>query len=89
MGVDASAFETTSIYPVNRNRVHEYFFSISGTSESVKFMETVPPDMAPISTPPTLGNNSQNMLPISAGPLLTTPNITLPSHTEKLLLPYI
>jgi hypothetical protein len=77
IGVHISAFESTGTYPLNRNRVPEYFASISDTSETVTFMETAPPDMAPICALSTLGNNSQNVLPISAGTLLSTLNITL------------
>jgi hypothetical protein len=32
VGVGASAFESTGIYPLNFNRVPEHFFSISDTS---------------------------------------------------------
>jgi hypothetical protein len=67
MGVDISAVESTSNYPLNRSRMPEYFFSISDTNETVTFMETTPPYMAPICAPSTSGTNSQNVLPISAG----------------------
>jgi hypothetical protein len=43
VGVDVSAFESTGTYTLNGNRVLEYFFSISGTSGNVNFMETVSP----------------------------------------------
>jgi hypothetical protein len=79
MGVDVNVFESTGIYPLNRNRVQEYFFSISDTSETVTFMEVAPPDMVPICATSTAGSNSQNVLPISAGPSLSTLNTTLPS----------
>jgi hypothetical protein len=66
MGVDVSAVESTGTYSLNRNRVPEYFFSISDTSETVTFMEKAPPHMAPICAPYTSGTNPQNVLPISA-----------------------
>jgi hypothetical protein len=34
IGVDVNAFESTGIYPSIRNRVPEYFFSISDTSKT-------------------------------------------------------
>jgi hypothetical protein len=64
------AFESTGVCPFNRNRVPEYFFSISDTSGIVTFMETAPADMAPICELSTSGTNSQNVLPVSAGPSL-------------------
>jgi hypothetical protein len=82
MDVDESAVESTGIYPLNRNRVPEYFFSISDTNETVTFMETAPQNMAPICAPPSSGTNSQNVLPLSAGPSLCTLNTTLPSDTS-------
>jgi hypothetical protein len=81
MGVGVSVLQSTGIYPLKRNTVPEYFISISDTSETVTFMETVPPDMAPICAPSTSGTNSQNVLPISAGPSLSILNTTLPSDT--------
>jgi hypothetical protein len=62
--------------------VPEYFFSIPDTRETVTFMETAPPDMAPICAYCTSGTNSHNMLPISAGPSLSTLNTTLPTATS-------
>jgi hypothetical protein len=44
-------------------------------------MQTTPPDMAPNCVPSTSGTNSQNVLPISAEPSLSTLNITLSSDT--------
>ena len=46
MGVGVSAFESTRIYPFNRNRVPEYLFSFCDTSETVTPMETTPPNIA-------------------------------------------
>jgi hypothetical protein len=82
MGFDISAFVSTNIYPSNRNRVPEYFFSIYETRETVTFMKTAPPDMAPIFTPSTAGTNYQNVLPISPEPSLRTLNTTMPSDTS-------
>jgi hypothetical protein len=82
VGVDVSACESSDIYPLNRNRVPEYFFSISDTSEAVTFMETTPPDTAHSCASSTSGTNSQNALPISAGTSLNTLNTTLPSDTS-------
>jgi hypothetical protein len=82
--VDISAFESTSTYSFNRNREPEYFFSISNTSENVNCMETAPPDMAPICAHSTSGTDSQNVLPISAGPSLNTLNTTLHSPVPKI-----
>jgi hypothetical protein len=79
MDIDVSVLESTSIYPSNRNRVPEYFFSISDTSETVTFMETAPPDMAPICAPSASGIDSQNIFPISAGHSLNTLNTTFHS----------
>jgi hypothetical protein len=68
MGVDVSVVESTSIYPSNRKRVPECFSFISDTSENVTFTEKAPPDMYLICATSTSGTNSQNVLPISAGP---------------------
>ena len=38
MGVDVSALHSTDIYPLNRKKVPEYFFSISDISGTVNFM---------------------------------------------------
>jgi hypothetical protein len=64
MGVDVSAVESTGIYALKGNRVPEYFFCISDTRETVTFMATTPPDIAPICAPSSSGTNSQNVLPI-------------------------
>jgi hypothetical protein len=77
MDVHVSDFESTGIYPLNRNRIPGYFFSISDTSETLTFMETTPPDMAPICAPSTSGTNSQNKLPTSAEPSLIYLNTTM------------
>jgi hypothetical protein len=89
MGVDVSALQSTGNYPLTGNRVPEYLFSIYDTSETVTFMKTETPDIAPICTPSTSGINSQNVFPISAGLSLSTMNTTLPSDIplKKSLLP--
>jgi hypothetical protein len=55
LSVDVNAFESTGkpIYPLNRNGVPEYFFSMCDTSEAVSFMQIALPDMAPICAPST------------------------------------
>ena len=53
-------------YSSNRNRMPEYFFSVSDSSETTTSMETAPPNMAPICVPSTSGTNSENVLPNSA-----------------------
>jgi len=42
VGVGASAFESTCTYSSTRNRVPEYFFSISDTSKTITCMGTAP-----------------------------------------------
>jgi hypothetical protein len=81
VGVDVSVFQSAGIYPLSRNRVPGYFFFISDTSETVTFTETAPPDMPPICALCTSGTRSQNVLPISARPSLSTPNTALTSDT--------
>jgi hypothetical protein len=44
VGVSVSAFESTGIYPFNRNIVPKYVFSISDTSENITSMETAAPN---------------------------------------------
>jgi hypothetical protein len=62
--------------------VPEYLFFISGTSETVSFTETAPPDMVLICELSASGTKSQNVLPVSAGPSLSTVNTMLPSDTS-------
>jgi len=61
VGVGASAFESTGIYSSNRNRVIEYFFSISDTSKTITCMDTAPPNMAAVCVTSTSETNSQNV----------------------------
>jgi hypothetical protein len=79
MGDDVSAFESTGIYPLNRNRVLEYFLSISDTRETVTFMETAPPDMAPICAPLL---HEPTLYVIYFNRTFSTLNTTLPSDTS-------
>jgi hypothetical protein len=41
-GVGVSGFESTDVYPFNCNKVPEYLFSISDTSENINPMEISP-----------------------------------------------
>jgi hypothetical protein len=51
MCVDVNALVSTGFCPSNCKRVSDYFFCLSDTSETVTFMETSPPDVAPIVHP--------------------------------------
>ena len=82
LGVGVSAIESRGIYPLNHNRVHEYLFSISATSETTTSMNTAPPNMALVCVPSCLVTNSQNVLPISAELPFTALSIVLPSDTS-------
>lgn len=64
--VGVSAFDSSDIYPFNRNRVPEYLFSVSYTNETVTSMEIACPNMASVFVPATSVTNSQNVLPILA-----------------------
>jgi hypothetical protein len=66
MSVGVSAFQSRGIYPFNCNKVPEYLFSISDTSENITYMETTPANMAVLRVPSTTVTNSQNMLTIPA-----------------------
>ena len=44
VGVPVSAFESTGVYPFDRNRVPKYVFSISDTSENITSMEIALPN---------------------------------------------
>jgi hypothetical protein len=48
VGVRVSAFVSAGVFVFNGNRVPEYLFCISDTSETANFMETAPPNMAPV-----------------------------------------
>ena len=56
---DVSAFESTGIYHLNRNRVPEYLFSISYTSETITSIATTPSNMVLVCVPSTSVTNSQ------------------------------
>jgi hypothetical protein len=45
-------------------------------------METASPYVTPICAPSTSGTNSQNVLPVSTGPSLSTLNTNLPSNNS-------
>jgi len=62
--------------------VPEYLFSISDTSGTITPMETARPIMALVCVPTTSVTNSQNMLPISAEPSLSTLISVLSSDTS-------
>lgn len=72
MCVGVSAFDSTGIYPFNRNRLLEYFFPISYTNENVTCMEIAHPNMPPGFVPSTSVTNAQNVLPILAEGSLST-----------------
>jgi len=42
VGVGVNGFDSPGIYPFNCNKVPEYLFSISDTSENINSMETSP-----------------------------------------------
>ena len=79
VAVGVSVLASMVIYSSNRNRMPEYFFSVSDSSETTTSMETAPPNMAPICVPSTSGTNSENVLPISAKPTISNLSTTFPS----------
>lgn len=64
VGVGVSALESTGIYHFYHNRVPEYLFSSSDTSETMSRMETAPPNMTMVCVPSASVTNSQCVLPI-------------------------
>jgi len=46
VAVGVRTFESTVIYPINRNKARVFLFFIYDTSETITAMETVPPNMA-------------------------------------------
>ena len=60
----------------------EYLISISGTSETITPMEKARPSVVLVCVPATSMANSQNMLPISAEPSLSTLVSVLSSDTS-------
>jgi len=64
VGVGVSAPESTGICQFYHNRVPEYLFSISDTSETISCMETTPPNMTMVYIPSASVANSQCVLPI-------------------------
>ena len=51
MAVGISTFESTVIYPINRNKVPVFLFFIYDTSETITAMETIPPNTAVVCVP--------------------------------------
>ena len=82
--VGVSAFDSTDIYPFNRNRVPEYLFSISYTNEIVTSVEIALPNMAPVFVPSSSATGSQNMLPVLTGVSLSNlSTITSPDTSPE------
>lgn len=73
-----SAFESTGIYPLNRNRVPEYLFSNFDTSETITSIATTPPNMALV----LCALYFSNQLSSSAEPSFSTLNNILHSDTS-------
>ena len=67
----------------NRNRETEYSFSISDTSGTITSVETGPTNMALVCVPSTSVTNSQNLIPVTAEPWLSTPSTILRSATSS------
>jgi len=82
VGVDVSAFESTRIYPFNRNRVSEYLLSFCDTSETITPMETAPPNIALVCVLSYVVTNSRDVSPVRAEPSLSTVSTILPSDTS-------
>jgi hypothetical protein len=82
VGDDVSAFERTRIYPFNSHKASKYFFSNSDTCETMTFMETAHPNMAMLRMPSSSVTDSQNVLPISAEPSLSTLRTVILSDTS-------
>jgi hypothetical protein len=72
VGVGVSVLESAGICSFSRNRVPEHLFSISDTNKTITCMETAPPNMAHVCVPSTSVAKSQNVLPISEEPSLST-----------------
>lgn len=61
----------------------ECLLSISDVSETITSMEAAPPNMALGCVPSTSVTNPQNVLPLSAEPLVSIPNVILPPDTSR------
>jgi hypothetical protein len=72
IAVGISTFESTVIYPFNRNIIPEFLFSIYDTSEPITGIETALPNNALVFVPSISVPIPQNVLPISAEPSLRT-----------------
>jgi hypothetical protein len=79
--LEVKSSKSTGIYPSKRNRVPEYFFSISDPSATMAAMET-PPNMALVCVHSSSVTNSQNVLPVSAEHPLSTLITILSSDTS-------
>ena len=78
IAVGISAFESTRIYPSNRQ--HDYLFSISATSDTTTSMETASQNNAQVCVPSTAVISSQNVLPPSTEHSLSTLSVLLKGH---------
>jgi hypothetical protein len=85
VGVGVSAFESTGAYSLNHNILPDYLFSISDTRET----KTITFKYGSGFCTPTSVTDSQNVLPISAEPSLSTSSTILPSDTspEEITVP--
>jgi len=82
VGIGISAFESTGIYPFNRNKVPEYTFSSPNTSETITSMERALPNMVPVCVISTSVTTLPNVFPTSAEPSLSALNTVLHSDTS-------
>ena len=82
MYIGVSGFVSTGIYPFNRNRVPEYYFSTFDTSKTITSMEKASPNMALTCATSTAVTDSQNVLPLSAELSLSILRTILPSDTS-------
>ena len=81
VGVVVGASKSTGIYPSKCNRVPVYLFSISDPSATMTATET-PPNMGLVCVHSSSVPNSQNVLPESAEPSLSTLSTILSSDTS-------
>ena len=79
VGVGVSVLAPMGNYSSNRNRMPEYFFSVSDSSETTTSTETAPPNMAPICVPSISRTNCENVLPNSAKPSISNLSSWFPS----------
>jgi hypothetical protein len=62
VGVGVNALESVGICHFNHNRVPEYLFSFSDTSETISCVETAPPNMTLVCLPSASVTNCQSVL---------------------------